>query len=350
MEITRIGFDLAKNVFQAHGVNESGHKVLSKKLKREQVLAFFATVPPCVVAMEACGGAHYWARKLQELGHTARLIPPQYVKPYVKTHKNDAVDAEGICEAAGRPNMRFVAIKTVQQQSILMLHNARRGCLKARTAKSNEIRGELAEFGVVLPQGFKALMVQLPEVIEDATNELPAAARQLLQRLYEQLGQLASQVSEFEAQIRQASRNMPACRRLETMPGIGPLSATALVAKIGDPHNFANGRQLSSWMGLVPRQHSSGGKQVLLGISKHGDVYLRTLMIHGARSVIQAVLRRPQPECRWHWLLELVKRRGINVAAVALANKNARIAWALLMRECDFDANHQARHHEEAPA
>ncbi|HET8746200.1 MAG TPA: IS110 family transposase [Ramlibacter sp.] len=350
MEITRVGLDLAKSVFQVHGVDETGRKVLGKKLKRNQVLAFFATLPACLVGMEACGGAHYWARKLQELGHTVKLIPPQYVKPYVKTHKNDAVDAEGICEAVGRPNMRFVAIKTVEQQTILMLHNARRGCLKARNAKSNEIRGELAEFGVVLPPGFKSFMQQLPDVIEDAGNELPAQARQLLQRLHEQLRQLDAQVSEFEAQIRQASRNTPTCRRLEGIPGIGPLSATAFVAKVGDARNFANGRQVSSWMGVVPRQHSSGGKQVLLGISKHGDVYLRTLMIHGARSVVKAVLRQPLPDARWSWLTELVKRRGPNVAAVALANKNARTAWALLQRECDFDPHHHANAHRELVA
>jgi transposase len=333
-----------------HGVNGTGRKALGKKLSRQQILPFFANLPPCLVGMEACGGAHYWARKLQALGHTVKLIPPQYVKPYVKTHKNDAVDAEGICEAVGRPNMRFVAIKTVEQQSTLMLHNARRGCVKARTAKANDIRGELAEFGMVLPKGLHKLMEQLPEVIEDATNELPATLRHVLLRLYEQLRQLDTQVKEFEVQIAQASRDNPASRRLQEVPGIGPLTASAFVAKIGDPHNFASGRQVSSWMGVVPRQHSSGGKQVLLGITKHGDTYLRTLMIHGARSVIMAVRRRAQPEPRWNWLLELVKRRGVNIAAVALANKNARIAWALLARDRPFDTHHQARPCEEAVA
>ncbi|HSV84840.1 MAG TPA: IS110 family transposase [Ramlibacter sp.] len=350
MEITRIGLDLAKSVFQVHGVDRSGRKMLSKKLSRQQVLPFFANLQPCLVGMEACGGAHFWARKLQALGHTVRLIPPQYVKPYVKTHKNDAVDAEGICEAVGRPNMRFVAIKTVEQQSILMLHNARRGCVKARTAKANDIRGELAEFGLVLPKGLHKVMEQLPDVIEDATNELPGAARHLLLRLYEQLRELDAQVKQFDVQIAQASRDNPASRRLEGVPGIGPVTASAFVAKLGNPSNFANGRQVSSWLGVVPRQHSSGGKQLLLGITKHGDVYLRTLMIHGARSVITAVQRQVQPDPRWNWLIELVKRRGINVAAVALANKNARIAWALLARDRDFDAHHQAKLHEEAAA
>jgi transposase len=232
----------------------------------------------------------------------------------------------------------------------LMLHNARRGCVKARTAKANDIRGELAEFGVVLPQGLNKVMEQLPEVIEDAANELPAPARQLLLHLDEQLRQLDAQVKHFELQIRQASRENAASRRLEEIPGIGPLTASAFVAKMGDPHNFASGRQVSSWVGVVPRQHSSGGKQVLLGITKHGDVYLRTLLIHGARSVITAVQRQAHPDARWSWLLELVKRRGINVAAVALANKNARTAWALLARDRAFDAHYQRTSHQEAVA
>lgn len=348
MEITRIGLDLAKSVFQVHGVNLAGHKVLSKKLSRQQVLPFFANLQPCLIGMEACGGAHYWARKLQTLGHTVKLIPPQYVKPYVKTHKNDAVDAEGICEAVGRPNMRFVAVKTVEQQSLLMLHNARCGCVKTRTAKANEIRGELAEFGVVLPKGLVKLAQLLPEVIEDATNELPAPARLLLQRMYEQFKEVDKQVKQFDVEIAHASRANPASRRLEDVPGIGPVTASAFVAKLGDAHNFASGRQVSSWIGLVPRQHSSGGKQVLLGITKHGDVYLRTLLIHGARAVIAALKHKINPDPRWSWLLELVKRRGENVAAVALANKNARIAWALLARDRTFDSRYQDRPCTEA--
>jgi transposase len=350
MEITRIGLDLAKSVFQVHGVDRAGRKVLGKKLSRQQVLPFFANLQPCLVGMEACAGAHFWARKLQALGHTVKLIPPQYVKPYVKTHKNDAVDAEAICEAVSRPNMRFVAVKTVEQQSILMLHNARRGCVKARTAKANDIRAELAEFGLVLPKGLPKLMEELPSVIEDGQNELIAPVRHLLQRLYEQLRELDTQVKQFEVQIAQASRDNAASARLQEIPGLGPITSSAFVAKLGDPHNFTNGRQVSSWIGLVPRQHSSGGKQVLLGITKHGDVYLRTLMIHGARAVISALQRKANPDARWTWLLELVRRRGVNVAAVALANKNARTAWAMLARDRNFDPNHHARRHEEVPA
>lgn len=350
MEITRIGLDLAKNFFQVHGVDRAGHRCLVKRLKRQQVLEFFANLKPVLVGMEACGGAHYWARKLQQLGHTVKLIPPQYVKPYVKSNKNDALDAEAICEAVGRPNMRFVAIKTQEQQATLMLHNARRGCVKARTARANEIRGELAEFGVVLPKGLHKVMGQLPEVLEDATNELPPKARQLLLGMYEQLRRLDAEVGEYDRLIVQACRADPQCRRIEQIPGIGAISATAFVAKIADPHNFRNGRQVSSWMGVVPRQHSSGGKQVLLGISKHGDVYLRTLFIHGARSVITALKRKPNPPAECSWVLELVRRRGMNVAAVALANKNARTAWALLAHEREFDAQYRNRMLKEALA
>jgi transposase len=346
MEITRIGIDLAKSVFQVHGVDRTGHRCLANKLRRSQVLEFFANLQPVLIGMEACGGAHYWARKLQALGHTVKLIAPQYVKPYVKTNKNDAVDAEAICEAVGRPNMRFVAIKTVEQQTMLMLHNARRGCVKTRTAVANEIRGELAEFGLVLPKGVHKVMGLLPEVIEDASNELTAKARQLLLGLHGQLHQLSGQIAEYDRQIVEACRVDSQCRRIEQIPGVGPISATAFVSKLGEPHNFKNGRQVSSWMGLVPRQHSSGGKQVLLGISKRGDAYLRTLFIHGARSVIAALSRKIKPDPRWNWLLELVKRRGVNVAAVALANKNARTAWALLAHGREFDARYSRRREE----
>jgi len=350
MEITRIGLDIAKNVFQAHGVDGANRKSLTKKLRREQVLTFFANLPPCLIGIEACGGAHFWARKLQDLGHTVKLIPPQYVKPYVKSNKNDALDAEAICEAVGRPNMRFVAIKTKEQQTTLLLHNARRGCVKARTARANEIRGELAEFGIVLPKGLPKLMERLSEVIEDATNELLPKARQLLLGVYEELRRFSAQIAEYDREITRLCRDDARCRRIEQIPGIGPIGATAFVAKIGDPHNFHNGRQVSSWMGVVPRQCSSGGKQVLLGISKHGDVYLRTLFIHGARSVITALKRKQNPPPACNWILDLVRRRGMNVAAVALANKNARTAWALLAHDRDFDARYQSRMLKEALA
>lgn len=348
MEITRIGLDIAKSVFQAHGVDRAGHKCLARKLRRQQVLPFFANLKPCLIGVEACGGAHYWARKLQALGHTVKLIPAQYVKPYVKTNKNDALDAEGICEAVGRPNMRFVAVKTLEQQSTLMLHNCRSGYVKRRTALVNEVRGELAEFGVVVPKGRHKLMEQLGEVIEDASNDLPAPVRQLLVQLHEELRHLDEKISQYDQQVVQVCRASAQCRRIEQIPGMGALGATAFVAKIGDAHTFRDGRQVSSWMGLVPRQHSSGGKQVLLGISKHGDVYLRTLFIHGARSVISALQRKVNPAPQWNWLLELVRRRGVNVATVALANKNARTAWALLAHERQYETGYSRR--QEAAA
>ena len=278
MNITAIGLDIAKNVFQIHGADASGKPVLRKKLKRDQVLTFFANLQPCLVGMEACAGAHHWARKLQAVGHTVKLIAPQFVKPYVKTNKNDAADAEGIWEAVTRPNMRFVPIKSAEQQSVLAVHRARSGLVKARTAQANEIRGLLGEFGLVIPKGIRHVFSEVPLLLEHP--ELPESMRPLLQQLMEHLRRLDTQVSELEAQIRRWHLEQPASRRLEQVPGIGPLTASALVATAGDASNFADGRQMASWLGLVPKQHSSGGKQQLLGISKRGDVYLRTLLVH----------------------------------------------------------------------
>jgi transposase len=337
MNVTAVGLDIAKNVFQVHGAGANGKRIVRKKLKRDQVLAYFATLPACVIGMEACAGAHYWARKLQELGHTVRLIAPQFVKPYVKTNKNDAADAEAIWEALTRPNMRFVPIKTIEQQAVLSLHRARSGFIKARTAQANQIRGLLAEFGLVIPKGIRHVFSEVTPMVEDAERDLPGSMRVLIARLMEQLRQVDHQAKELEAQIHWWHRQNPASRKLENVPGIGPLTASALVATAGDASNFHDGRQLASWIGVVPRQHSSGGKQQLLGISKRGDVYLRTLMIHGARSVVKVVKRQAMPEGQGVWLSELIKRRGVNVAAVALANKNARVAWALLAHDTEYD-------------
>ena len=288
--------------------------------------------------MEACGGAHHWARKLQEFGHTVRLMAPQFVKPYVKTNKNDAADAQAICEAVRRPNMRFVPQKDAEQQAILALHRARQGFVKARTAQANQIRGLLAEFGLVIAQGISHIAERVPELIEDATNALPGSLRLLVQRLLEHLKELGRQADEIEAQIARWHRESELSRKLAAVPGIGPITASALVATIGDAKAFANGRQLAAWMGLVPRQHSSGAKNVLLGISNRGDTYLRTLLIHGARSVIWASQR--SKKAIDGWLGALLERRNANVAAVALANKNARIVWALLAHDCEFRTNH----------
>lgn len=339
MKITTVGIDLAKNVFQVHAVDERGKTVLKKQLKRGQVAEFFANLPVCLIGMEACGSAHHWARKLAEFGHTVRLMAPQFVKPYVKTNKNDAADAEAICEAVSRPNMRFVPIKNIEQQSVLALHRVRQSFVKARTAQSNQIRGLLAEFGLIVPVGIANIGKRVPELIEDATNELTGSFRLLIARLMDHLKELDRQVDELEAQIKSWHRASDASCKLEKVPGIGPITASALVATIGDAKNFDGGRQLAAWLGLVPRQHSTGGKSNLMGMSKRGDTYLRTLLIHGARSVI---FRAQQKVDKVGWLNELVQRRNKNVAAVALANKNARIIWALLANDREFRSDYEA--------
>ena len=339
MEITTIGLDLANNVFQVHGVNERGKAVLRKQLKRDQVAAFFANLPPCLVGIEACASSHHWARKLQALGHTVRLMAPQFVKPYVKSNKNDAADAEAICEAVSRPSMRFVPIKNVEQQSVLSLHRVREGFVKARTAQANQIRGLLGEYGLVVPQGIAYIAQRVPPLIEDAENELPGTFRLLIQRLLDHLKVLQEQVDEIEVQIKAWHRASEASQRLEKVPGIGPLTASALVASIGDAKNFDNGRQFAAWLGVVPRQHSSGGKPTLLGMSKRGDAYLRTMLIHGARSVIYRATQKADPDS---WLVKLTTRRNKNVAAVAMANKTARTVWALLAHGREFKAGYGA--------
>jgi len=339
MEITTIGLDLAKNVFQVHGVNERGKTVLRRQLKRDQVAPFFANLPPCLVGVEACASAHHWARKLQALGHRVRLMAPQFVKPYVKSNKNDAADAEAICEAVSRPSMRFVPIKNVEQQSVLSLHRVRQGFVKARTAQANQIRGLLGEYGLVVPQGIAYIAQRVPALIEDAENELPGSFRLLIQRLLDHLKVLQDQVDEIEVQIKAWHRDSEASQRLEKVPGIGPLTASALVASIGDAKNFDNGRQFAAWLGVVPRQHSSGGKPTLLGMSKRGDAYLRTMLIHGARSVIYRATQKADPDS---WLVKLTTRRNKNVAAVAMANKTARTVWALLAHGREFKAGYAA--------
>jgi transposase len=338
MKITTVGIDLAKSVIQVHGVEERGKAVLKKPLKRAQVLPFFANLTPCLIGMEACGSAHYWARKLQALGHTVKLMAPQFVKPYVKTNKHDAADAEAICEAVTRPTMRFVPIKNGEQQAVLALHRARQGFVKARTAQANQIRGLLAEYGIAIPQGISHIATHLPDILEDGENGLPGVFRQLIERLGNHLKELDRQVKELEIQIQIWHRESEASRKLAQVPGIGPITASALVASIGDAKNFDNGRQLAAWLGLVPRQHSSGGKQTLLGISKRGDTYLRTLLIHGARAVIRVAERKASHA--GSWLANLMGRRNKNVAAVALANKNARIVWALLTHGREYEANY----------
>ena len=341
MKITTVGIDLAKNVFQVHAVDERGTVVLRKQLRRDQMTAFFANLPPCVIGMEACGSAHHWARTLKSFGHDARLMSPQFVKPYVKSNKNDVADAEAICEAVARPNMRFVPVKSIEQQAVLSLHRVRQGFVKARTAQANQIRSLLGEFGLILPAGISHVAKRVPSLLEDASNQLPGSVRRMIARLTEHLKDLDILVDEFEAKIKAWHRSSELSMKLEKIPGIGPLGASALVASIADANSFANGRQLSAWLGLVPRQHSSGGKPALLGMSKRGDVYLRTLLIHGARSAILAAQRKAVNSNVW--LAGLLGRRHPNVAAVALANKNVRTVWALLAHGREFRPDYAAQ-------
>lgn len=329
MKVTTIGIDLAKVVFQIHGVDEHGKVAVRKQLKRAEMSSYFANLEPCLIGMEACGSAHHWARKLEGYGHTVKLMAPQFVKPYVKTNKNDIADAEAICEAVSRPNMRFVAKKTVEQQAILSVHRARQGFVKARTAQGNQIRGLLSEFGIVIPQGIRSIIKQASEILEDGENGLPGLMRNLIDRLTENLKEMDRQCKELEAQILLWHRENESSRKLAAISGIGPITASAIVATVGDAREFKNGRQLAAWLGIVPKQHSSGGKQTLLGISKRGDSYLRTLLIHGARAVVRYAENKTDSES---WLRKLMTRRNKNVAAVALANKNVRIVWALLAK------------------
>ena len=340
MNTTTIGLDIAKNVFQIHGVDKNGKTVFRKQLKRNQVLAFFANLLPCLIGLEACSGAHYWARELIKQGHDARLISPQFVKPFVKGNKNDANDAEAICEAVGRPTMRFVPIKSIEQQDIQMLHRVRSGLVKERTALANRIRGLLAEYGIIIPLGISQLRQQLPDILEDAENGLTMAARKVFADLQEQIAELDKQVAAYGENIQAVHRSSEVSQRLAEIPGIGPIIATALLAALGDGKAFKSARQVAAWLGLVPRQDSSGGKSKLLGISKRGDIYLRTLLIHGGRAVVKAAAKKEDAQSRW--INELVHRRNANIAAVAVANKNARTVWALLTKSEHYQVSAQA--------
>jgi len=342
--ITTVGLDLAKLVFQVHGADQDGgpvvrRPVVRKKLRRGQVLGFFAELPPCLIGLEACASAHYWARELQALGHEVRLIPPQYVKPFVKTNKNDASDAEAICEALIRPTMRFASIKSAEQQSVLMLHRARELLVRQKTMLINALRGHCGEFGIVVAQG-ASRVAELIAIIEDQEDDrIPALACEALGYLVSQLRMVQAQVLGLEKKLKTWHRANEASRRLETIPGVGVITATALVATIGDASQFHSGRQLAAWLGLVPRQYSSGGKERLGRISKRGDGYLRKLLVHGARTVL--LWSRRKKETRSPWLEALLARRPTNVVLVAMANKTARVVWALLSRSETFRADPQ---------
>lgn len=331
-EITTVGLDLAKHVFQVHGVDASGATVLRKRLRRSEVLAFFARLPRCLIGLEACATAHYWARELQAAGHEVRLMPAQYVKAYVKRNKNDAADAEAICEAVRRPTMRFVAIKTAEQQAALLVHRGRERLVRQRTALVNALRAHLAEFGVIAPLGLRNVARLIAVVRDESDARLPDLARQVLKVLATQVEQLEAAIAALEKQLVAWHKSNPVSQRLATIPGIGPIIATALAATVVEPSGFRSGREFAAWLGLVPRQHSTGGKARLGGISKRGNRYLRRLLINGA----SANLLRSKATNANPWVIGLRRRRPSLVVAVAVANKTARIAWAVMRRQENY--------------
>ena len=335
MKITTIGIDLAKSVFSIHGVDQHGRCVLKRQVRREQLLDLTARLEPCLIGMEACSGAHHFARELRKLGHDARIMAPQFVQPYRKNQKNDGNDAEAICEAVARPNMRFVAIKSEEQQALLVVHRVRKGLVDERTGLINSLRGMLCEFGVVLPKGRYQLRARLPQVLLDEQQRLPTLAREIFRELAQRIGEIDHHILAYDRRVEALVRQSEAAKRLLQVPGIGPITASALVASVADAKMFDNGRQFAAWLGLVPKQYSTGGKPRLGRISKRGDVYLRTLLIHGTRAVLCAAkspARTTQPRALSVWAQQLRARRGLKKTAVALAAKNARIAWALLAR------------------
>lgn len=322
-----LGIDLAKDVFQLHGTDARGKKVLSKRLSRNKLMAYMSNLSPCLVGIEACGSSHYWARVFREQGHTVKMMAPQFVKPYVKSNKNDSRDAEGIAEAVTRPTMRFVPIKGIEQQDVLLLHRVRELAMKQRTAQGNQIRGLLAEYGVVIPKGLSQL-AKLPEILEENKTKLTDVAKEIFTQLHEQLKIYTQQVEHYEKKIERHAESDPRCIAVQEVEGIGPITASAIVATISDPSVFKNGREVSAWLGLVPKQFSSGNKIVLGGISKRGDRYLKKLMIHGGRSVVKVCENKTDK--RNEWVKDKLQRSGFNKAAVAVANKNARVIWAIL--------------------
>jgi len=331
MAVKTIGLDIAKHVFQVHGADATGKAVLKKRLRREQVTEFFGSIPRCEVAMEATRGAHYWARVLATFGHEVKLIAPQFVKPYVRGQKNDMQDAAAICEAASRPEMRFVPQKSVEQQDMQMLHRIRSRLVGNRTQLGNQIRGLLAEYGIIIPLHLHQLRKELIELTSEPHPQLTPFAQELFGSLYAELCSIDERIAAIERRIQQVFHREEACQKIAEIEGVGPVIATAIVAAIADGKAFRNGRQLAAWLGLVPRQHSSGDKQRLLGISKRGDPYLRMLLIHGARSVVYRSVTKTDSRSRW--VADKQMRLGTTKACVAVANKNARIIWALLTKD-----------------
>jgi transposase len=326
-QVVRIGLDIAKSVFQIHGVDTDGQVVLRRRLTRARMLPFFAGLEPCLIGIEACATAHFWARELGKLGHEVKLMAPSYVKPYVKRQKNDTADAEAICEAVSRPSMRFVGTKTPTQQSTLVLHGTRLMLMRQRTQLSNAMRGHMGEFGIVAPIGRKGLQKLISIIADEADDRVPASARACLQMLAGQLELINVQVLDIDRRVMASARATDVGRRLMGIPGVGPVLASALVATVPDPFAFRNGRNLAAWIGLVPKQNSSGGKERLGGITKQGDRYLRQMLVLGAMAVVRYAERHGT---RRPWLVKLMARRTTKVAAVALANKMARMVWAIM--------------------
>jgi len=329
-EITTVGVDLAKSVFTVHGVDAAGRTVLRKTVRREKLMELMVALPPCLIGMEACGGAHDWARKFEAHGHRVGIMMARFVAPYRKSSKNDGNDAEAICEAVARPNMRFVPVKSAEQQAILSLHRVRQGFIEQRTATINRIRGLLAEFGMVLPQ--RAEQVRRAAVV--VAEELPILAREAVADLRAHLSYLDQRIAQYERQLIELARQREAAVRVQRLPGVGPLTASAITASISDGHEFANGRQFAAWLGLVPRQYSTGGKARMGRITKRGDAYLRTLLMLGARAVLQSAAHKTDRLSRW--AMALRARRGYHRAIIAVAAKNARIIWALLANNREF--------------
>ena len=337
MDIKILGIDLAKNVFQLCALSPHGKVLFNRAVKRPRLLDEVRQIPPTLVALEVCGGAHHWARLFQAMGHRVQLIPPQYVKPFVRVNKSDAGDALAICEAATRPGIHFVPVKPLAQQDLMLLHTLRQRYVQQRTAVANQIRGLASEYGVIFPVGLSTLRSALPGALEDADNGLSTVARQCLAGLYDELRHWDQLILKTARELKALARIQPAWQALQTIPGVGPLAASALIGRIGNGHQFQNGRQCAAWIGLVPRQHSSGGRQQLLSITKHGDRYLRTQLIHGARAITSSCDRWGWEHPLALWIKQLKARRGFNKTVIAVANKLARMAWAILARGETFD-------------
>lgn len=339
--ITSLSIDLAKNVFQLHGTDKTGKAILKKKITRRKLLEFIVNMPSCNIYMEACGSANYWGREFGKLGHKVKLINPKYVKPYVKRNKNDRNDAEAIAVAARDPDMRFCTVKTETQQDMQSVHRIRRLLIQQRTSTANQIRGLVAEYGITIPQGISYINTHMAVILSDNPKNMGPLMLICLKELYDHFQELDTKIAFYDEQISALFKNNVTCKKLAEIPGIGKLGATILASILGNGSAFKNGRHFAAFLGLVPRQHSSGGKERLSGISKGGDTYVRTLLIHGGRAVLRWIDKSESKQSMW--LKKLIERRGANKAAVALANKIARIAWAVVHDNCDYDPNYKPK-------